>query len=206
LARIKENWDEYFLVDEQIFGHLTPEIFVPKVPYAALYSLALVPTLTETSLVNLAVASGLIAEVLIIDPQSIPSIPATGQSTYTFRFKPNSAYNPIWDHRNGQVEIDGVFVCSISGKATVVVLEAKSGNFGSLSKHKLFYPMEAIRTKIPEFMPMVGVYLRVRKREQDLEFNVAVCDSDWDDKSCRSIDQLKVRVARRILLVGLNRG
>jgi hypothetical protein len=50
LARVSETWDEYFFFDDILFGKLEPEVFVPKVPYSALYSLALVPTLTESSL------------------------------------------------------------------------------------------------------------------------------------------------------------
>lgn len=64
LARVSETWGEYFFFDDPLFGKLEPEVFVPKVPYSALYSLALVPTLTESSLANIAVASGLISEVL----------------------------------------------------------------------------------------------------------------------------------------------
>ena len=86
LACVSKTWDEYFFFDNALFGKLEPEVFVPKVPYSALYSLALVPTLTESSLANIAVASGLISEALGVDPQGVPSIPATGQSTYTFRF------------------------------------------------------------------------------------------------------------------------
>jgi hypothetical protein len=205
LARVSETWDEYFFFDDALFGKLEAEVFVPKVPYSALYSLALVPTLTESSLANIAVASGLISEVLGVDPQGVPSIPATGQSTYSFRFKPNSSYQTIFEHRHGQVEIDGVFVCSIGSRATVVVLEAKSGEFGSLAKHKLFYPMEALREKIPTFMPIIGIYLRVQKREQDLYFNLAICRSTRDDFGVSSVDSLRVTSARKIVLVGLHR-
>lgn len=205
LARVSKTWDEYFFFDDGLFGKLEPEVFVPKVPYSALYSLALVPTLTESSLANIAVASGLILEVLGADPQGVPSIPATGQSTYTFRFKPNTSYETVFEHRNGQVEIDGVFVCSIGSRATVVVLEAKSGEFGSLAKHKLFYPMEALRQKIPVFMPIIGIYLRVQKREQDLYFNLAICESTRDDNGFSSIDSLRVKSIRKVVLVGLHR-
>jgi hypothetical protein len=62
LARVSETWDEYFFFDNALFGKLEPEVFVPEVPYSALYSLALVPTLTESSLANIAVTSGLIPE------------------------------------------------------------------------------------------------------------------------------------------------
>jgi hypothetical protein len=149
------------------------------------------------------VASGLISEVLRTDPQETPSIPATGQSTYTFRFRPNSSYETIFEHRKGQVEIDGVLVCSINGRATVVVLEAKSGEFGSLAKHKLFYSMEALRQKVPVFMPIIAIYLRVQKHEQDLYFNLAICQSTRDDDGLSSVDSSRVISVRRIVLVGI---
>ena len=86
-----------------------------------------------------------------------------------------------------------------------MVLEAKSGEFGSLAKHKLFYPMEALREKIPTFMPIIGIYLRVQKREQDLYFNLAICQSARDDRGLSSFDSLRVTAARKIVLVGLHR-
>jgi len=96
-------------------------------------------------------------------------------------------------------------VCSIGSRATVVVLEAKSDESDSLAKHKLFYPMEALREKIPTFMPIIGIYLRVQKHEQDLYFNLAICRSTRDDCGLSSIDSLQVTSARKIVLVGLYR-
>jgi hypothetical protein len=86
-----------------------------------------------------------------------------------------------------------------------VVLEAKCGEFGSLAKHKLFYPMEALREKIPTFMPIIGIYLRVQKHEQDLYFNLAICRSTRDHNGLSGIDSLRVTSARKIVLVGLHR-
>jgi hypothetical protein len=98
-----------------------------------------------------------------------------------------------------------VFSCALSTVGQLLwVLEAKSGEFGSIAKHKLFYPMEALREKIPTFMPIIGIYLRVQKREQDLYFNLAICRSTDDDCGLSSVDSLRVTSTRKIALVGLH--
>jgi hypothetical protein len=152
LAKSVSGWSDYFLCDEQLFSGLKTEVFVPTVPYSSLYSFMILPSMTETSLVNLALASGIISYLLGIDNNTIPSVPATGQSIYSFDFKPHSDFPVIWNHFEGQVEMDGVFVCSIGGHPVVVVIESKSGPFSSLAKHKLFYPVLALRTKVPDYM------------------------------------------------------
>ena len=52
--------------------------------------------------------------------------------------------------------------------------------------------MEDLREKVPTFMPIIGIYLRVQKREQDLYFNLAICRSTRDDFGVSSVDSLRV--------------
>ncbi|WP_252371579.1 DUF6997 domain-containing protein [Pseudoalteromonas phenolica] len=112
-------------------------------------------------MVNLACASGLLKEALSLDDEASIIVPATGQSTFTFRFKPICDEDTILEHINGQVEIDAVFVGKRNGKENLFVIEAKhSEKFDSLAKHKLLYPCLSLLEKLPASMPIVPVYLR----------------------------------------------
>jgi hypothetical protein len=75
------------------------------------------PRLTESSVVNLALASGILGEALNLDDPRCPIIPATAQSTFTFDVK---AYEdtPAWSHHRGQIEIDSVFFSKRNGIET----------------------------------------------------------------------------------------
>ncbi len=54
-----QNWSEYFLLDEQIFSDCQPQLFLPNVSIRQLFAFNLLSSLTENSLINLAIASGL---------------------------------------------------------------------------------------------------------------------------------------------------
>src|SRR5262249_55487139 len=140
-----------FFIDDKIFDGLELRPFIPMVPYSTLYTFMLLPTFTETSVVNLALASGLLAYALGIDPQFVPSAPATGQGVFSFFVKPHSQLDATWNHQRGQVEIDALFVGRRLSKDTLFVIEAKcSDKFGSFAKHKLYYALAALRERLPE--------------------------------------------------------
>ena len=65
------------------------------------------------------------------------------------------------------------------------IVESKAaGDLDSLAKHKLLYPLLAIRGKVPHYMPVVPVYLRVVQREDGYHFYFAECvlaESAGDD-------------------------
>jgi len=127
LAKCHGGWSDYFLEDTQLFAF------------------QLLPALTETSLVNLAVASGLLHHALDLDEPQTTIIPATGQSTFSFHFRPHPAYGICWTHDRGQVEMDALFVARRSGAEALFVVEAKSGRtFSNIAKHKLVYPCLAL--------------------------------------------------------------
>lgn len=175
LARVHNGWSDFFLIDADIFRNTQPEIFLPSVAARDLYVFDLLPRLTESSLVNLAIASGLLSCALRLDEQSL-SIPATGQSTFSFDFRALDHLDTTWSHSNGQVEVDSLFLGRRNGKETLFLVEAKSsGSLSSLAKHKLVYPLLGVRGGIPEYMPVVPVYLRAVRDGCDMQFYVAEC-------------------------------
>jgi hypothetical protein len=86
LAKYENDWSDFFLLDRLIFEGVAPEMFIPTVSFRHLFPFYLLPAFTETSLVNLALASGLMAHALNLDEPTLPLAAATGQSTFTFRF------------------------------------------------------------------------------------------------------------------------
>jgi hypothetical protein len=76
--------DDYFLRDEIIFEDKQGAKFTPIVSYKQVYTFKIPPKLSETSLVNLGLASGIISSALSLDKNESPLAPATGNSTFTF--------------------------------------------------------------------------------------------------------------------------
>ena len=93
-------------------------MFIPMVPFRHLFPFSLLQRFTETSLVNLALASGLMAHALQLDDQTLPLATATGQSTFSFRLSSSRTHSGLWEHARGQVEIDSVFSARRGGKET----------------------------------------------------------------------------------------
>lgn len=176
IVQCLNGWEDYFLIDEYLFKETLPELFIPSVSSKQLFPFTLLPAFTETSLVNLALASGLMAYALGIENQALPLAPATGQSTFSFDFKPRKDMSLVWSHSKGQVEIDSLFTAKRDGKETVFVVECKTGaNHESLAKHKLLYPVLAISTKVPPYMPIVPVYIRVITKPDGYHFYFCEC-------------------------------
>lgn len=177
LARALTGWSDYFFLDQDIFAQVSSKRFCSLSDFGALRAFSLLPKFTETSFVNLALASGLLGQALSLDSASLPSAPATGQGTYSFGFSPHAQISSgEWQHSAGQVEIDAVFLGTRSGQQLVFVVEAKSGQASSLAKHKLAYPIWALRTTLPTSIPVIGVYLRCYRTENEFHFLVAECD------------------------------
>jgi hypothetical protein len=182
--------EPFFLFDEQIFTS-PPETFIPDRSMRALFPFGLLPKLSETSLLTLAHASGLMAEALGCDDSSIHMIPATGAGTYSFPFTVGEEAPHTVEHLGGQVEVDSVCVGVRNGANLVIVTEAKKGAFDGIAKHKLAYSVWAVRSNIPDDIPILPVYLRVVEQEDQLEFNVAECvidDGRHDPPSLHSVN------------------
>ena len=210
LAKLQDrhNLSEYFLIDKEIFENLEAEVFLPDVSIRQLFAFELLAKLTENSLVNLAISSGLLASALNIDTSESLAAPASGQGSFTFSFKPSPDATDIWEHYKGQVEIDALFVGKRQGKETLFVIEAKtSENFESLAKHKLVYPILALSTKVPKSIPIVPLYLRAinSPRKKYLEFYIAECSPIDREAEIVCVNQLRVTCARHFTLMGLGR-
>lgn len=204
LMRRKSNWEDFFLLDEEVFGSVPPEVFLPTVQTRELFAFQLLPTLTETSFVNLALASGLLAHALGIDRERAALVPATGQSTFSFDVRPREDVSAVWRHQSGQVEIDALFVAERGGKPHLFVVEAKSSrNFDSLAKHKLVYPLMALATAVPTYLPLVPVYLRVMPSPEGLHFCVCECAQPAQPGPWPSVDSLRPLRVRRLVLAGM---
>lgn len=196
LVKCPRGVEEFFLIDEQIFP-LESETFIPRASYQELYPFQLLGSIVEAGAVNLAIASGLLAEGLGLDEPSPRLAPATGASTYSFAVVPRSDIDVMWPHRAGQVETDAVIFARRSGRWTLFVLEAKHGRRASLSKAKLADAALAIGTKsVPKDVMIVPVYLRSWEEEGRLMFGVAECEMT-DPRSERApIADIRVRKAR----------
>ena len=203
LVKVENDWNDFFFVDKTIFNEVEPSVFTPIVSDKNLLSFKLFPKLTETSLVNLALATGLLAEALNIDKEKEQLIPATGQSTFTFDFQPLSQNKKKLTHNKGQVEIDSIFTGMRNGKECLFVMEAKTSNdLESLAKHKLFYPLLSIAPQLPEGMEIVPVYLRAVRNKDSIEFNVAECINPILNGEFCALTELEVSKVSRYSLFG----
>ncbi|NLO98096.1 MAG: hypothetical protein GX091_08520 [Peptococcaceae bacterium] len=191
LVKVKGRLRDFFLFDSEVFSKDKGSIFEPVDP-EQLKGFCILPELSETSLINLALSSGLIGKALGLDNNVIPTAPATGRSNFTFLIKPHSAFSKTFEHRQGQVEIDALFVEKRDGKDTLFIIEAKSSDtHRSLSKHKLVYPLLAVAQNVPQSIQIVPVYMKVLKKSNSYHFHIVECEFP-DPRVClASIDELK---------------
>ncbi|WP_129688303.1 DUF6997 domain-containing protein [Gottfriedia acidiceleris] len=194
-ALVKPNLpiiDEYFLSDEQLFTDIKGSTFLPTASYKQLFGFNLLPSLSETTLVNLGLASGIISAALNLDNYEIPLAPSTGKSTFSFNLNLHSEYNYEVLHNNGQVEVDAIFIEKRNGKESVFVLEAKSNSsYKSLAKHKLVYPILAIASKVPKDMEIIPVYIKVFNNSEGLHYHILECSFPDPRIETRAINELK---------------
>lgn len=178
LAKYKHSWSDFFLDDKELLSRAEIQVFLPNVSARRLFSFQLLPKLTETSLVNLAVGSGLLQHALGLGEPHEQVVPATGQSTFTFKISPTSNLATPWEHINGQVEVDALFVGRRNGKECLFLVEAKAGNpNGTLAKHKLCYPIAALRTELPSYIDIIPIYLKTWPETDGQHFLIAECSS-----------------------------
>lgn len=190
--------DDFFLHDD--FEAAVPEWFEPEVSPESLVAYTVFKEPTETTLVNLAFASGLIGRALELDKPYPTVAPATGSSTYDFKFRPHSRMDEVLEHRKGQVEIDAVFVGRRDGKPHLFVLEAKSGTeTRTLAKHKLVYPLLALAPRVPAGMPVVPAYLRVVREPGRVVYHVTECSFEQSGE-VPALDELRPEVHRCLAL------
>lgn len=138
---------------------LNTETFLPRMSLRALFSYAVLGSVSEQTLITLASTSGLLSHALGLDPDDPLEAPATGAITATFAFRPDPEADTVLHHVGGQVEVDAVFVGRRDGRDVVFVIEAK-GRKPRLAKHKLVYPILSLRENVPEDMEVIPIYLR----------------------------------------------
>ncbi|PFI88739.1 hypothetical protein COI86_14120 [Bacillus thuringiensis] len=193
VVKVKDRLSEYFLFDEKIFTNEGVEYF-PEVEDNQLLAYQLLPTLTEASIVNLGFTSGLISKALELDELKPIFPPATCNSTFTFSFKPHSSMDRNLIHKNGQVEIDAMFVEKRNKVNTLFVIEAKVGNkHKSLAKHKLLYPVLAVAPQIPDSIPIVPVYLKAQYEKDGIHFHIVECEIPDPRKNLVGYNELQVK-------------
>lgn len=136
----------------------------------------LLPTFSETSLVNLALSAGVVSDALNLDPQSIGAAPATVSTTFDFEFTPDESIDALLSHNAGQVEIDAIAVSRRNGKRLLLILEAKTGSMGAIPKHKLAYPVFALSSEAHYFDEVVPVFLRANHDGETIRYEIYECD------------------------------
>jgi hypothetical protein len=198
LARAVDGWNDYFLFDEELFAGQSPQELPVDWQSERLFPFLTIPKLTETSHVNLALAAGVLAAALDLDPSAV-SIPATGKGAYSFTVRPHDRLTAAWPHRAGQVEIDSVFTTSKAGCKTLFVIEAKAGRrLSSLPKYKLVYPLLAVADRIPAEFEIVPVYLRIIETPSFFRFHIAACHFPDPRRTQTFVNQLEISYVKVI--------
>jgi hypothetical protein len=194
LAKVSGKLNDFFIIDKDIFNRVTSRVFQPKTSKQALYPFVLFPSTSETGFVNYAFASGIIKYALHLDSDQETIMPLTWKRNYTFELKPHTRLKPV-THRNGQVEIDSLFVGKRKNKYSLFIIEAKSDKTSSLAKHKLVYPILSILSKtkkIPVDMAIIPIYMRIIEETDVLHFLIAECNYPNPRIRLEGIDKLKV--------------
>lgn len=191
LVRTDNDLKSFFLIDQEIFGGIDSQTYVPTASRYDLFSFQLLSALSETALVNFAFASGVIRRALSLDDEETTAI-ATGAINSTFKLRPYSKLDVEVTHKNGQVQIDALFIASQGGKHKLFVVEAKASGGKSLAKHKLVYPVLALAKRIPHDIEIVPVYVRINRTSQGYQFLIAEGDFSDPRTTSAGIDDLSV--------------
>lgn len=201
LVRAESELAEFFLVDSECFdaGHV--ERFESEANDERMLGFRALPNLSETSLVNLGLASGVMSEALEIDDRVALLPPATGRSTFTFSFRPHSSVDEKLTHDSGQVEVDTLFAERRDDQRVLFVIEAKTGSKrSSLAKHKLAYPVYAIADRVPGEVDIVPVYLRIVRRSDAIHYHIVECSFPDPRTQDPAVDELRARRYREYVL------
>jgi len=170
--------------DTQIFNQQTQDM---------LLAYQLLPHFSESSLVNLALSTGLLSHALDLDVEAVGTAPVTVSSTFNFSFQPHSTSAATLRHNNGQVEVDTCFVSRRNGKRVLVVVEAKKGRKRSIAKHKLFYPLMGLRSEVSDSVfEVIPVYLRGKQTDNGIDYSIYECSPFDVEKSNPCLSSLSV--------------
>lgn len=199
LAKSLNNWDDYFLDERKIFHSTQIQEYELTGNLEKFITFKMLPKLTETSLVNLFFASGIMREALKLDKNNDQIIPSTCQSTFTFDFKPHIKLDARWKHQNGQVEIDALFFGSRENKKELYLIESKFGNNNTtLAKHKLAYPYLSLLQKIPQEYQIIPIYLKTFL-DSDMNIHFNICECEFNSPT-NSINELVPKTTSRFVI------
>lgn len=201
LVKAPDKVEEFYLIDDRLFDEEEIVHYQSPVDQERLLSFHLLPTLSETSLVNLALASGVLSDALELDETGSLMPPATGRSTFTFDVRPHSAYDKTFKHRTGQVEIDTLFAEKRNGETALFVIEAKTGRqHSTLAKHKLVYPTLALADSVPPEIDIIPLYMRCIQENDQLYFKILECVLPDPRETIPGIDELEADESQTIRL------
>lgn len=200
LIKAEGRLDDFFLNDSECFTEATGSTYLPNASFRELFSFQLLNTFTESSLLNLAMASGILSYALGLDERKGLKAPAAGCTTFTFQIRPYSELDVKLEHRNGQVDIDALFVEARNGKDCLFVIEAKSSETDrSLAKHKLVYPILALASRVPKDIPIIPIYMKAYERPDGIHFHVLECELPDPRIRLPAINELLARAHRHLI-------
>lgn len=194
LVRPGNGLKEYFLFDEEIFTNKA-QTYIPSASYRDLFSFKLIPKLSESSLVSLGLASGLIAEALELDGRGPILSPSTSKGTFSFETKLSDKLGRLFVHDNGQVEIDSLFISQRQGRDALYVMESKHAGDRSIAKHKLVYPILSICSNVPSDIEIIPVYIKSESTSTGINYKIAICDYKDPRIYLTSIESLTVKTS-----------
>jgi hypothetical protein len=203
LVRVPGRLDDFFLDDPTVSGtdrevlDFTPDgADTATLSEATLDTLAVyrsLPTFSETSFVNFALATGVFARALNVDPDRLRTAPTTIASTFDFVFEPHPARPVQLAHNDGQVEIDALVMARRNGERLLFVVEAKSGRRRELAKHKLAYPAFAAAASLGLSVDgIVPVYVHARRTDDTIRYRFAECSDPCATDSVPCLASLEV--------------
>jgi hypothetical protein len=200
VAKVTGSLNDFFIFEDDIFDS-RGVIYQPKVHENQLFAYKILPKLTENSLINLGFSTGLISFALGLDKVDPIFPPATCSSTFSFQFIPHTRISNLFNHKNGQVEIDSMFMDNRNGIRTLFVIEAKYGHENkSLAKHKLLYPILSIAPYVPKDIPIVPVYIKACKTVLGVHFHIVECYFPDPRIDVRAYNELRVSKYTHLVL------
>lgn len=192
LVKVAGRLNDFFIFDNAaLSGSIST--FLPTASFRQLYPYQLLGLHSETALVNLGFAAGLISRSLELDEEETLAAPAMGQSTFSFTLNAHQLLKTQLEHSNGQIQIDALFIGKRDNRECLFVVEAKSHTKeGSLAKHKLVYPIMALAKHVPKDIAIIPVYLKIQKVSNGIVFHVVECSFPDPREGTRSVDELQV--------------
>ncbi len=191
IIRARNEIEDFFGVDSKLFKDAPLDFPVRDKINERMKLYSLLSKFNEETALDYCFNAGVITNVLGLDKHPEGGMIKTGTFTASFTFRPRADLDLIWHHQNGQVEIDGIFFGRRSGEPCLFVIEAKHGNWASISKAKMAYSCLAIPPgKLPEKCKIVPVYVKTIQLENSLTCHLAEFELNLGDNNSIAIDTI----------------